>query len=642
MPGAAIVLIGGASIAFTVGVLALSAHRLLGLQVGLARAVLAGVVGFLVWAGVGYLQSSTNAPSLVGLTFGIGILATAAFLALAEVVLPSDAGRGPFQLYLALLAWLSRTRRYWQVVRIGVQHGLWPYLRGRRHPQRSAELARSLRLALEEAGPTFVKLGQFLSTRHDLLPPLFVEELRHLQSRVAPAPWEEIEQVMAAELGAQPQTLFTDLDSHPLAAASIAQVHAARLRSGEEVVLKVERPGIQPGVRRDLDIVRRLAVRLERRSRWATGVGAVDLAEGFAAAVEEEMDFRVEARNLAAVAAVNGTDGPVRLPRLYPELSSGRVLVMERLTGVPLSVSGPTIDVDGPRRTELARTLLASLLRQILIGGTFHADPHPGNVLLGDGGQLALIDFGSVGRLDAGLRSALQRLLQAIDHGDGQDLADALLEVVPRPDEIDEPGLERALGRFAVRYLTPGTPPLMDMFTELFRLISRYELAVPGDVAAVFRSLATLEGTLSVLAPRFDIVAESRAFASDWIAEELRPESLEGALREEVNTLVPLARRMPRRLDRITSSLEQGRLSGNVRLFADQRDRRFVAGLVHEVLITALAVTSGLMAVLLLGAQGGPVLARGLTLFQLIGYYLLVVSGLLMLRVLLVAFRPSR
>ncbi|MBO0687850.1 MAG: AarF/ABC1/UbiB kinase family protein, partial [Candidatus Dormibacteraeota bacterium] len=249
MPAAAIVLIGGASIALVVGVLALSARRLLGLQVGLARAVLAGAVGFLAWSGFDYLQGagSVHLP-LLGVTFGIGILATAAFLALAEVVLPSAAGRGPLQLYLGLRAWMSRTRRYWQVVRIGVQHGLWPYLRGRRHPRRSAELARSLRLALEEAGPTFVKLGQFLSTRHDLLPPLFVEELRHLQSRVAPAPWDEIEQVMAAELGAQPQTLFTDLDSRPLAAASIAQVHTARLRSGEEVVLKVERPGIEPGV----------------------------------------------------------------------------------------------------------------------------------------------------------------------------------------------------------------------------------------------------------------------------------------------------------------------------------------------------------------------------------------------------------
>ncbi|MGH7919418.1 MAG: ABC1 kinase family protein [Candidatus Dormibacteraceae bacterium] len=642
-PKVVVIVVGAASFAVVIAILAIAARRLLGIRVGAVRALLAGATGLAVWAAFAFATAPAKQYlPLLGPAFGLGVLAAALVLLLAEVLLPSSSGVGPLRLVIEIRDWASRTRRYWQVTRIAVRHGLGPYLRGRGDPDSTMRLARSLRLALQEGGVTFVKLGQLLSTRRDVLPLAFVEELTALQSRVAPASWSEIEQVLDAELVGGVDSVFVTFSREPLAAASIAQVHSARLPSGEAVVVKVQRPGIRPVVKRDVDIVRRLARTLERRTRWGAAFGTVDLAEGFAAAIEEELDFRIEAQNLASAWAARSDASRIRLPKLYAELSTGRVLVMEHLNGTPLGMAGAAIDARHLDRSQLARTLLFTLLRQIMFEGVFHADPHPGNVLLLDDGELALLDFGSVGRIDPGLRDAIQRLLQAIDLGDDQALSDALLEIVNRPEELDEQRLQRDLSRFMARHLIGGTAPSMDMFTDLFRLVSAQGLHIPQEVAAVFRALATLEGTLSRLAPGFNIVAEAKLFARTWVGQRLRPKSLRDTLQNDLSMMGPMVRRWPRRLDRITNALDQGRLSFSMRPFADPRDRRFVVGLLHEVLLTAIAVTTGLMAVILLGSSAGPVLEPGLRLFDLFGYYLLVVSALLMVRVLFLVFRAPR
>ena len=204
-----------------------------------------------------------------------------------------------------------------------------------------------------------------------------------------------------------------------------------------------------------------------------------------------------------------------------------------------------------------------------MLEGTFHADPHPGNVLLLADGRLGLLDFGSVGRIDAGLRTALQRLLLALDLGDPAGLADALLEVVERPGELDEPRLERMLDRFLARHTGPGITPDVTMFTDLFRIVSEHGLAVPPEIAAVFRALATMEGTLTQLAPGFDIVAEARRFAGEQLTAQFSPDVLRKTAADELIALLPTLRRLPRRIDRIGGALEAGRLSVNVRLLAD-------------------------------------------------------------------------
>lgn len=636
--------------------LAVGARRLLGLQLGAVRTVLAGVAGTAAWLTFGLTiqrpgrQQSGQSPFvLTTVQLGIALLVAMGFLVLAEAVLPSGSVQ-PVTWARAVRQRLARARRYLYISRIAARHGLLPYLRARRRlqadtPAGRAGLARSVRLAAEEGGVSFVKLGQLLANRRDLLPEEFADELATLHHQVTAAPWPQVEQVLGQELGT-PDAVFDKLDARPLAAASIAQVHRARLRSsGADVVVKVQRPGIRPVVERDLDIVGRMARRLETRTRWGAALGAVELAHGFARALHEELDFRVEARNMAVVAAAlarSGSDTSVRLPALHPELSTERVLVMEWLDGLPLDTAGSVIDDRGLDRVVLARALLSCLLRQIMLDGVFHADPHPGNILLLDDGRLALVDFGSVGRLDALLRSALQQFLLAIDRGDPAGLYDALLEVVVRPEDIDEQRLQRALGQFMARHLNPGAVPNVEMFTDLFRLVASYGLMVPPEVAAVFRALATLEATLGRLAPGFDIVAESRAFAAAQLNGQLRPTSLRQSASDELPTLLPMLRRLPRRVDRITNALEHGRLGVGVRLFADPRDRRFLTTLIHQILLAFLGAATGVMAVQLLGSTGGPKLSATVSLFQVLGYNLLVVSAVLILRVLVAIFRPPR
>lgn len=306
---------------------------------------------------------------------------------------------------------------------------------------------------------------------------------------------------------------------------------------------------------------------------------------------------------------------------------------MARLTGKPLGAAKD-------RSPQLARDLLDTLLRQILLEGVFHADPHPGNIMVLEDGSLGLLDFGSVGRLDASLRSALQRFLMAMDRQDPLGVTDALLEVVPRPEEIDEAALERALGQFMAKHLGPGMDSAK-MFTDLFKIVSEYGLSIPPEVAAVFRALATLEGTLVRLSPGFNLIGEARAFAGRYLAEQVAPATIKDAVTQEVATLLPMLRRLPRRVERIASAAEHGRFTMNVRLLSDDRDRQYLTGLLHQILLTVLGATAGLMAVILLGIDGGPVASTApkIDLFDLIGYNLLVICAILVLRVLILIFR---
>src|SRR5215472_6964074 len=297
---------------------AFGVRRLLGLRLSTLRTLAAGLIAFAVASPIittiGRSAVTSRKPAafpavlFVILGVAIALLVGMVVLVIAEALVPSGSVPGPVYMLRGLRRRLGRARRYSQISRILVRRGLLPYQRGGRRselatPDGRARLARSLRLALEDGGVTFVKLGQVLSTRRDLLPPEFISELSRLQNDVSKVPWPNICEVLEASLGGPVTEKFATFDTEPIAAASIAQVHRATLPSGDRVAVKVRRPDVTGVVGSDLDIVQRLAIRLQRSTRWGRLVGAVELAHGFAAALREELDLRIEARNMTAVAA---------------------------------------------------------------------------------------------------------------------------------------------------------------------------------------------------------------------------------------------------------------------------------------------------------------------------------------------------
>lgn len=636
-----------------------AARRLLGLRFGTLRTAAAGAIAL----GVAGPINRAILPAATAGSSGIDplwflVLATLAavltamtFLVISEALFPIRSRGGVIAWRRRLRSRRRRTLRYLQIIRIAARHGLGPYLAGRSRADRAARrptavssrarLARSIRRACDDGGVTFVKLGQTLAARRDLIALEFADELEQLHDQAAPARWVEIEQVIVAELGKPIDVVFAELDRAPIAAASIAQVHAGRLLSGEQVVVKVQRPGIADAVQRDLDIVERLASRLESSTRWGRSLGLGALARGFAAAVREELDFTVEARNMAAVAAQRESRSAsvVRTPVAHPALSGRRVLVMERLPGE--SLASAQSQTASPDRQAVAAGLVDEILHQIMLDGVFHADPHPGNLMLLDDGSLGLIDFGSVGRLDATVRAGLRRFLLALDSGDPAAARDAMVELLVRPDDLDEQRLQQALGRFMARHLEQPPRAGLEMFTDLLRLVAEHGLAVPPDIAAVFRALITVDATLTRLSPGFDLVGHARSFAQCHVAGQVVRQLNPHSLVRELATLAPTLRQLPRRVDRVLDAAEQGRLRVNVRLLADARDRRFVTGALHQLLLTVLCATAGVMAVLLLDTRGGPSVTPMVSLHQLFGYNLLAVSAVLALRVMVPIFRRS-
>lgn len=641
----------GSRIAFLVVVflLALVSGRLLGGRISWPKQILAAFLGLIAGVVLTFLTSSPQevvlGPGQVALP---ALLATMVVTTLFELMATPRRAAAPVRGWArvphplrALRRWLGRTRRYVQIVWIAARNGLNPYAGDQADLEGPARRGFPVRLrrTLEQSEGIFVKLGQLLSTRPDVVPPAIVTQLASLQDAAPPADSAAVAALLVEELGAEPSAVFAEFDEHPIAAASIAQVHRARLRSGERVVVKVQRPAIRPVVERDLDIMRRLARSLDRRAGWARRVGVIDLADGFAQAVAEELDFRIEAGNIEAVRAAAG-GAALAVPRVFRELSSRRVLVIEWLDGMSIREAAELLDELGVDRRDLARQVLLFMLRQIMLDGIFHADPHPGNVMVLRDGRPALIDFGSVGRLDAAQQSALRRLLISVDRRNAAQMRDAVLELADAGEVRIGDVLERALSQFMARRLGPGMVVGADLFTDLLQMLIGFELRFPPHVTAVFRALVTLEGTLAQLAPGFQIVDESRLVAADLLQEAMAPGSIRQAARDEVLEQLPILRRLPRRVDQLLATAERGQLAVQVSLFAGDEDRALIATLAGRALLAFLGATIGVVSVMLLGVPGGArLVVGGDTALHALGYAGLVVSLILMLRVILAVAR---
>ena len=634
----ALLMVGGTALLMVI--LGALSERFLGARMSAGRILLAGALG--LGAGLGFesqfvWRSADYTPALIPVLIGIILLVSVAVLVIAELLVPRGTLPRPNLWPRLIRQAFERQLRYVQLLRIIAKHRLFLIrLTPNQSPAVLREQALDLKRALEEAGGAFVKLGQLLSTRADVVPPQFIAVLGDLQQDVPPAPWAEIEPELERALHGHPGEVFAEFSETPFAAASIGQVHAAVLHSGEHVAVKIRRPGIVPLMERDIDIAQRLARSFTRSNTWAEHFGVEELVDSLAASLRDELDYTQEATNITALTEVQKmlpADARVRIPRYYDEYSNDQVLVMEFLTGETLA--GAHLDaIPHETRTALARRLLAATLAQIMDAGVFHADLHPGNIIICSSGELALLDFGSIGRLDSETRTRLGQVLLAVSRRDATAFADALFTFVDLSNVDDETGLRRDIASFMARRLGPGSRVDMSMFNDVVAVLAKYGLQSPPELTVPFRTIATVQGSLELLDPSFDFVAEVDHYATEKVRESKRPASIAHALNDEFLSVLPIVKRLPHRLDRLSGNLADGRFGMNIRMFADPRDRSFLRGLIDLAVITFLAGVFGVMAAMLLSSATGPRLTDTLTLFQMFGYLFMLVSGMLTLRAL--------
>lgn len=621
------------------------------LAVGLVMsAVVAVTVQYLYRAGTGQnvdgLDVSPGVAVLfmvlaLGWIFALGVGA----LVMLEAAFPTGSLPSPQSLFFGWKSRRRRGRRYAQVVSIAVRHGLGSQLRGfgGDSPGRDVKTARALKDSLAEAGVTFVKLGQMLSTRRDILPPVFVRELETLQTQVTPEPWSVIEPAIAERLGRPIGEVFARIDSTPLAAASVAQVHEATLLDGTEVIIKVQRPKALNQVTQDLDIILRLAGWLNKTTTWGRDLGVQSLAAGFANTLEEELDYRIELDNMASIETSLKRSGKfdVTVPHGYPGLSGERLLVMDRLPGQPVSRAGALLTgLSDAERSRLATTLLGATLEQIIGDGIFHADLHAGNIFITPEGKLGLLDFGAVGRLDPGTQTSLGLMLYSIDQNDSAGATDALIELLGRPDGLDDREVERAVGELLLRY-GGGTRAAQGqkLFDDLFNLVLAHRFSVPAPISAAFRAMASVEGALLTIDPNFDVVAVSRQEGSRLVRSKLKGTKITDELQRRALQLMPMIDRMPRRINKITEDLEHGRFSMNMRVLENPSDRSFLTSLFQQLIVAVLAGAAVVGAIMLITSDEGPLLTKDIHLYSFFGFVLLFGGFVLSMRSLMLVFR---
>lgn len=621
------------------------------LAVGLVMsAVVAVTVQYLYRAGTGQnvdgLDVSPGVAVLfmvlaLGWIFALGVGA----LVMLEAAFPTGSLPSPQSLFFGWKSRRRRGRRYAQVVSIAVRHGLGSQLRGfgGDSPGRDVKTARALKESLAEAGVTFVKLGQMLSTRRDILPPVFVRELETLQTEVTPEPWSVIEPAIAERLGRPIGEVFARIGSTPLAAASVAQVHEATLLDGTEVIVKVQRPKALNQVTQDLDIILRLAGWLNKTTTWGRDLGVQSLAAGFANTLEEELDYRIELDNMASIENSLKRSGKfdVTVPHGYPGLSGERLLVMDRLPGQPVSRAGALLTgLSDAERSRLATTLLGATLEQIIGDGIFHADLHAGNIFITPEGKLGLLDFGAVGRLDPGTQTSLGLMLYSIDQNDSAGATDALIELLGRPDGLNDREVERAVGELLLRY-GGGTRAAQGqkLFDDLFNLVLAHRFSVPAPISAAFRAMSSVEGALLTIDPHFDVVAVSRQEGNRLVRSKLKGTKITDELQRRALQLMPMIDRMPRRINKITEDLEHGRFSMNMRVLENPSDRSFLTSLFQQLIVAVLAGAAVVGAIMLITSDEGPLLTKDIHLYSFFGFVLLFGGFVLSMRSLMLVFR---
>lgn len=619
------------TVLISLGIIIFSAiliRRLLGIRSGRWLATCVAVF-FGNAAALGILRVVTgDAFNLSGVWLPVGCALVVVLSMLALVViemLMSSRRRGRRGLPRPVAA-LRRAARYAQVSRIAVRKGV---LRagGDDPDQPGSRLGRALTLTFDEAGGLFVKLGQAMAAQPQLVTPAVAAELTRLQSQSAPADPAAALQVLGDEIG-DPAELFAEFDSEPVAAASIGQTYFATLRDGRKVVVKVQRPGIAELVERDLDILLRLVGTLERRTVWAEPMGLRELVTGFAEATREELDFRLEAANCtAARQALHPTD-PIIVPEIIPGLTTRRVLVQERVEGRSVGAPGVFDDVDAAARQTLADGFFALMMRQMIGGERFHADPHPGNVFLTTDERLALIDFGSVGRLNHFERAGLVDIFRALQTGDPFLLRQAALRIGTPSSRIDTDALDRELARLLSRNLEPGVGLNPTVFGDIVLVFRDFGIQLPRSTVTLFRTLLTALGTLEVISPGYDISVAVQRLGREVAA----PLAQASGIREAALSAVPILARLPRDLDDSARALLRGELRTRVSLLSEPEDVRVAQGMLNRLVMGVVGSAMALSSAVLLNVADTS--GRTVSVLDFVGGTGLAFSALILLRVI--------
>ncbi|MDL1861483.1 AarF/ABC1/UbiB kinase family protein [Betaproteobacteria bacterium PRO7] len=413
--------------------------------------------------------------------------------------------------------------------------GLGRFAPGTAQPAGAGTDAQQLREALEELGPTFVKFGQMLATRRDVLPEALVSELAQLRSQVVPFEGRAARAIVERELGASIERLFASFDEEPFAAASIAQVHRATLADGSRVVVKVQRPGIDETIAADLTLLRHVARLLDRHVDSVRGYNLPVLVEEFAAMITHELDFAHEAANAERFARANAGEAAVWVPPVVWPLSSRRVLTMAHSTGCAIDAEHPA---DRALRRRLAADLLRLFLTQVLEHGVFHADPHAGNVFVLDDGRLCFHDFGALGVLDARDRDNLRHLFLAVIARDPDWLADTYLAMGGVEGPVDRAAFVRDIDQALDTYYAAGAGHSFGaVLGEFVRLGRKHHVRLVREGALVARAFMTVESLARELDPEFDAIEAFRAYSGRLVATLLAPETGDAALARTYRSL---------------------------------------------------------------------------------------------------------
>jgi ubiquinone biosynthesis protein len=511
------------------------------------------------------------------------------------------------------LAEIARVRR---IIEVLIRNGLGflveqlaldrfvpPFLR-RRRVRADQAVARAgvperLRRTLEELGATFIKLGQLLSGRADLLPRPYIEELAKLLDAAPPVPVDQIREVIEQELGAPVDEIFSHFGDVPIASASIGQVHRAALPDGQEVVIKVQRPGIEAAVEADLDLLLRQARFLERRSETMRDYNLAAIAGELAHSLREELDYKIEGRNAERLRLNLEADPRFIVPHVYWNLTSRRVITLEYLDGIQFNQIDRLREA-GYDLSWVARTALVAYLRQIFTDGFYHADPHPANLMV-VGDKIGFVDFGNAGYLTPNQKELLGDMFLHLLDQDAGGVARTVVKMGATRGRPSLEAMERDLQRLLVRYW--GVPleeiRVGEMLAEVFTTAFRHKVYLPGDLALLARTLITLEGTGLALDPEFVVVDAAQPFAEQLVRERLSPLMAGRRALRSLRQAADLAQALPRRVDDLWDQLEEGEITLGVDLrrleLIITKLNSMINRLAFAVLVAALIMGSALI-----------------------------------------------